>query len=93
MHKLIRHLRKILLTLVIIPAASIILSGDEKPGNFTIGNITTAPGKMESGYLQVPGKEEQGTFIPVTVIHGSKKGKVLALSMDTNIPRSWLFIA
>ncbi len=80
MHKLVSHLRKILLILMIMPAAGMLLSGDEKPGDFTIGNITTAPGKMESGYLQVPGKEEQSTFIPVTVIHGAKKGKVLALA-------------
>jgi predicted deacylase len=80
MHKLVRHLRKILLILVIISAPGMILSGDEKPGDFTIGNITTAPGKMASGYLQVPGEKEQSTFIPVTVIHGAKKGKVLALA-------------
>lgn len=79
MHKLSGHLRKTLLILLIIPAVGMILSGDEKPGDFTIGNITTAPGKMEAGYLQVPGKEKQSTFIPVTVIHGAKKGKVLAL--------------
>jgi hypothetical protein len=34
---------------------------------------------MKSGRLSVPEKEGMGSFIPVTVINGSKRGKVLAL--------------
>jgi predicted deacylase len=34
---------------------------------------------MRSGYLPVPRKDDPETFIPVTIINGSKPGKVLSL--------------
>jgi predicted deacylase len=49
----------------------------QKP--FTLGNIEVPPGEMKSGYLTIPGDEQKGLFIPVTVIHGAGRGKVLAL--------------
>lgn len=73
------NLKKLLLIMVIIPAVGLVLPGSEKPGDFLIGDMTVAPGKMESGYLKVPEKGDPATFIPITVIHGAKKGKVLAL--------------
>jgi len=55
------------------------ISGAEENKRFTIGNINASPGEMRSGYLSVPETDGLKTFIPLTVINGSKKGKVLAL--------------
>jgi predicted deacylase len=50
------------------------------PGqDFVVGNLRTPRGETRSGLLPVPDKEGVGTSIPMTVIHGAKKGKVLAL--------------
>jgi len=46
---------------------------------FVIGSLKIPPGRALSGWLEVAAKEGIGTSIPVTVIHGSKKGKTLAL--------------
>ena len=46
---------------------------------FEIGDIRVAPGELRSGYLTVSEKADPGCFIPITVINGTKKGKVLAL--------------
>lgn len=45
----------------------------------TIGGLSVAPGEMASGFLQVPEKEGVGSAIPISVIHGSRPGKILAL--------------
>jgi len=41
-----------------------------------IGKMSVAAGQTQAGFLEVPGGE---TKIPVTVIHGTKPGRVLAL--------------
>ena len=46
---------------------------------FTVGELRVRPGETASGYLPVPEKDGLETRIPVTVIHGTMKGKVLAL--------------
>lgn len=46
---------------------------------FEIGNIKINPGEKRSFYLTVPEKSDPGCRIPVTVINGTQKGKVLAL--------------
>lgn len=46
---------------------------------FAMGPIRVPRGEMRSGFLAVPEKDGVGTSIPVTVIHGAKKGTVLAL--------------
>ena len=48
-------------------------------GPFTVGTITAEAGETKSGYLSVPEKTDPGCEIPVTIINGAKKGKVLAL--------------
>jgi len=48
-------------------------------GEFVIGELRAKPGETVSGYLPVPEKDGTGTRIPVTVIHGVRQGKVLAL--------------
>jgi hypothetical protein len=47
--------------------------------DFVIGAARVRSGSTASGYLEVPEKDGVGTQIPYTVIHGAKKGKVLAL--------------
>lgn len=54
------------------------LSGAEKTP-FQIGDLEVLPGEMKSGFVIVSEKEDAGSRIPVTVIHGAKSGKVLAL--------------
>jgi len=52
-------------------------SGGREP--FSIGTLKVAPGTMVSDFLQVPEREGVGTSIPITVVHGAKEGKILAL--------------
>jgi len=47
--------------------------------DFVIGDARVKSGTRLSAYLTVPGKDDAGTQIPFTVIHGAKAGKVLAL--------------
>ena len=51
---------------------------------FTVGTITAAPGTKASCFLEVPKGVDEGTRIPVTVIHGAKPGPVLALVAGTH---------
>lgn len=53
--------------------------GEETDGAFVIGDLRVKPGEIASGYLAVPEKDGVGAKIPITAIHGAKKGKVLAL--------------
>jgi len=46
---------------------------------FTVGNLKAAPGEVRSGFLDVPEKDGTKAAIPVTIIRGAKKGKILAL--------------
>jgi predicted deacylase len=46
---------------------------------FSVGPVRAARGTSVSGFVAVPEKDDVGTTIPVTVIHGAKPGKVLAL--------------
>lgn len=52
---------------------------EEPKREFAVGGLRVKPGEIGSGYLAVPEKDGVGTRIPVTVINGAKKGKVLAL--------------
>jgi predicted deacylase len=47
--------------------------------DFVIGGARVKSGSRASGTLVVPAKDGAGTEIPYTVIHGAKKGPVLAL--------------
>jgi len=47
--------------------------------DFTIGGTRVKSGSAASGYLAVPAKDSAGTEIPYTVIHGARRGPVLAL--------------
>lgn len=54
---------------------------------FIVAKISAAPGTRASGFLEVPrvaGQTDEGTHIPVTVIHGAKPGPVLGLVAGTH---------
>ena len=56
------------------------LSAQQFPNSsFVLDSIKTQPGTMSSVNLNVPDGSDKGTFIPVTVIQGSKPGPVLSL--------------
>ena len=46
---------------------------------FSVGKIKAASGESVSGYLEIEPLHDQGTQIPVSVIHGHAPGPVLAL--------------
>ena len=48
---------------------------------FSIGPVTAAPGSTASGTLTVPARPgDEGTTIPISIVHGTKPGPVLALT-------------
>jgi predicted deacylase len=59
-----------LILMVSVPAAA---------EDFTIGSNRVKSGSRFSGYFAVPEKDGVSTQIPFTVIHGAKKGPVLAV--------------
>lgn len=46
---------------------------------FTIGNVTAEAGTMESGFVDVPAGVDEGSRIPITIIHGAREGKTLMI--------------
>ncbi|MBI3669822.1 MAG: succinylglutamate desuccinylase/aspartoacylase family protein [Acidobacteria bacterium] len=52
--------------------------------DFSVGTIIAPAGTRVSGFLEVPKGADAGTRIPVTVIHGSKPGPLLALVAGTH---------
>jgi predicted deacylase len=54
-------------------------------GAFSVGTVTAAPGTLVSGTLRVaPRGGDGGTDIPISILHGSKPGPVLALVAGTH---------
>jgi len=49
-----------------------------------VGDVEARPGEKASGYLTVPDGADPGTRIPVTVVHGTRPGLVLALIAGTH---------
>jgi len=64
---------------VIALSALVIASAAWAGEDFVIGGARIKSGAIASGYLTVPVEDGAGTEIPFTVIHGAKKGPVLAL--------------
>jgi predicted deacylase len=64
---------------ILILAGGIIQAQSTENRAFIIGDMEVRPGEIVSGYLAVPAKDGEETVIPVTVINGVRKGKVLAL--------------
>jgi predicted deacylase len=60
--------------LALAPAAA-------QPTAFTIGGVTAAPGTIGSGALAVAARAgDDGTTIPISIVHGVRPGPVLALT-------------
>ena len=72
--------RALLLFAFLIPSA---LSAPAREP-FRLGTMTVPAGETLSGRLEVPDPEGKGTFIPVSVVHGAKPGKILALIAGTH---------
>lgn len=51
---------------------------------FSVGPVSAAPGERASGMLPVPAGHDDGTEVPVTVVHGAEPGPVLALIAGTH---------
>lgn len=51
---------------------------------FQVGEIQTAPGQRSSGFLEIPEGVDEGTRVPVTVVHGREPGPVLGLIAGTH---------
>ena len=71
-------MRFLIIALMIAGSGSSLMFPEDNV-SFTVGTITAGPGEIRSGYLRVAQKSDPGCEIPVTIINGSKKGKVLAL--------------
>jgi hypothetical protein len=60
-------------------------AGAHAQSPFTLGGVAAAPGTLASGELKVPGGPgDDGTVIPLTIIHGVRPGPVLALIAGTH---------
>ncbi len=73
------NVKKVGAILVVVLGLTLMSSASRGSDFFQIGNLKVAPGETKSGFLSVPEKDGVSTFVPVTIIHGSQKGKVLAL--------------
>jgi predicted deacylase len=53
-------------------------------GPLSVGGVAARPGETASGWLEIPAGADPGTRIPVSVVHGARPGKVLALVAGTH---------
>jgi hypothetical protein len=67
--------------LLILPVSTI---GAQERAPFQVGDIRAAPGQLSSGFLEIPDGVDEGTQVPVTVIHGRGDGPVLGLIAGTH---------
>src|SRR5262245_60790589 len=66
-------------TLVAVVALLPVRAAAQQP--FTVGSITAAPGTTASGTLTIPARPgDDGTTIPISIVHGVRSGPVLALT-------------
>lgn len=56
----------------------------ETPPSFRVGSIVAEAGQKISGYLDVPDGVDKGTRLPITIVHGTNAGPVLALIAGTH---------
>jgi predicted deacylase len=52
--------------------------------SFVVGEVEASRGQQASGYLIVPPGVDDGTKIPITIVHGTGDGPVLALIAGTH---------
>ena len=69
-----------MLRFCIAALTAILLPGTALAQTFTVGPVAAAPGTTASGTIEIPPRPgDEGTNLPISVIHGSKPGPVLAL--------------
>src|SRR5262245_54499119 len=74
------HLLKISLSAISLCLSLPPAIGAQTRANFSSGPVTAAAGERASGIIAVPAAaNDEGTTIPISVIHGSQPGSVLAL--------------
>jgi predicted deacylase len=73
-----RFVLSLVLPAILAPA----LAAQRSP--FHVGSVQASPGTRASGYLEIPAAADSATRIPITVIHGSEPGPVLALVAGTH---------
>jgi predicted deacylase len=73
------NLRRVVIGIFLLLGLSLFSFGSGENDPFQIGDLKANSGEIKSGYLSVPEKDGIGTAIPLTIINGSKEGKVLAL--------------
>jgi predicted deacylase len=66
------------LALLALPAAA------RSQDTLAVGPVAAARGTSASGYLEIPAGADEGTRLPVTVVHGAQPGPVLALVAGTH---------
>ena len=76
--RLRQHPRCLWIVASVLALAVQSMASADRPA-FELGPLKVAPGRAASGFLEVPEKDGQATFIPVTVVHGLRPGPVLAL--------------
>lgn len=55
------------------------LTSYAQQGSFSVGTATAEPGKISTGYIDVPAGVDAALQIPVAVVRGAKPGPVLAI--------------
>jgi predicted deacylase len=50
----------------------------QERSSFHVGSIEARPGETKSGFIEIAAGVDEGTRIPISVIHGSRSGPVLA---------------
>jgi len=71
---------------MLLLAATSFAQGAPRAANdvFRVGGISAAPGTRVTGYLEVPRGVDEGTRLPVTILHGARRGPVLGLVAGTH---------
>ncbi len=70
-----QYVWRIVISVFFFMGLSLLSFGGAKNDPFQIGDMKVAAGELKSGYLKVPDKDGDGSFIPVTIINGIKEGK------------------
>jgi uncharacterized protein len=73
-----QYLARLSLILASITLVPSLISAQPRP-SFTVGPVTARAGETASGTIQVPAAGDEGTTIPISVIHGALPGPAFAL--------------
>jgi hypothetical protein len=60
-------------------AVIICQSAQAQQQGFSVGPVTALSGQVASGFIEVPAGCDEGTRIPISILHGRRPGPVLAL--------------